>query len=168
MAGPPSQPGMYAVLQACADDADAIAPLFDAYRVFWRQASNIKASEAFLRERMSRGESVVFKCVESVTDKVAGFTQLYPLFSSTRMAKLWILNDIYVSEAYRGLGCSKLLISAAQQLAHESGACEILLETERTNVAGNSLYVKTGFKLDTEINLYRWGVPGFQGPCAER
>lgn len=154
--------GQFTVLTAGPEDASAIAPLFDAYRVFYRQAADVGASEAFLTERMTKGESVVFKCVAPESGTVVGFTQLYPLFSSTRMARLWLLNDIYVAEEYRGRGCSKLLIRAAQRLAEETGACEVLLETERTNVVGNSLYVTSGFELDTEINLYRWSVPGFQ------
>ena len=49
----------------------------------------------FLREPLTGEESVVFVALEGGT--AAGFTQLYPLFSSVSARRLWVLNDLFVS-----------------------------------------------------------------------
>jgi ribosomal protein S18 acetylase RimI-like enzyme len=85
-----------------------------------------------------------------------GFVQLYPLFSSTRMKRLWLLNDLYVVPAYRGKGIGKMLINRCKEFSQETGACGISLETEKTNEIGNGLYPKIGFELDAGHNYYFW------------
>ena len=69
---------------------------------------------------------------------MTGFTQLYPLFSSTRMKRYWLLNDLFVNENHRGKGHSKALIESAKELCRETKACGILLETDKTNEIGNN------------------------------
>jgi len=131
--------------------------LFDAYRVFYRKTSDIAGAKNFLRERMEKKESVLF--VALLQNEVVGFTQLYPLFSSTNMAPLWLLNDLYVAEAHRGKHISKGLIKAAQEHCKITKAKGLSLETEKNNVPGNALYPKMGFELDKENNFYYWEHP---------
>ena len=70
------------IRRATLDDLDAIAPLFDAYRRFYHQPGDVDRARDFLRERMLHSESVVLLAQRDGT--AAGFTQLYPLFSSAR------------------------------------------------------------------------------------
>ena len=72
------------------------------------------------------------------------------------MNKLWLLNDLFVSEKFRGKGVSVLLIEEAKKLCKKTNACGLILETAKTNEIGNSLYPKTGFLLDLEHNYYSW------------
>ena len=72
------------------------------------------------------------------------------------MKKLWLLNDLYVEENYRGKGYSVALINKAKELCKETKACGLILETSKENTVGNKLYPKTGFSLDTEHNYYSW------------
>ena len=138
-------------------DLDELAILFDAYRVFYEQTSDIEASRQFLTERMANDESVVFMSFN--TDKVAtGFVQLYPLFSSTRMKRLWLLNDLFVHADHRGHGYAVSLIEKAKELCRATRSCGMYLETAKTNVEGNALYPKVGFTLDEEHNYYSWDV----------
>jgi GNAT superfamily N-acetyltransferase len=81
---------------------------------------------------------------------------LYPLFSSTRMKRLWLLNDLFVDKEYRGKGVSKQLIAAAKELCKQTNACGLVLETAKKNIVGNDLYPKVGFSLDKEHNYYSW------------
>ena len=99
-------------------------------------------------------ESVIY--VDEENEKLTGFTQLYPLFSSTRMQRSWLLNDLYVLPEFRGRGISKKLIAVARLLAKETGATGVLLETEKTNEIGNKLYPSAGFQLYNETNFYWW------------
>jgi GNAT superfamily N-acetyltransferase len=134
-----------------------LAQLFDAYRVFYRKESNLDRAKCFLSDRMDKKESIIF--VALFKNEVVGFTQLYPLFSSTNMTPLWLLNDLYVAKQHRGNQISKGLIKAAQEHCKITKANGISLETEKNNVLGNALYPKMGFARDQEHNYYFWENP---------
>ena len=51
------------LVQAGSADVARLAPLFDAYRQFYRQPSNLEAARRFLFARLSRREAVVFLAV---------------------------------------------------------------------------------------------------------
>ena len=77
-------------------------------------------------------------------------------FSSTRVSKYWLLNDLFVDIKKRGKGYSKLLIDRSKELVIESKACGMMLETEKSNDIGNMLYPSTGFKKNKLSNFYEW------------
>ena len=83
------------IVRAERDDLDDLVPLFDGYRQFYGQRSDLAAARAFLRERIERDESVIYLAYTE-PGEAAGFTQLYPSFSSVSLKPLWILNDLYV------------------------------------------------------------------------
>ena len=147
---------MTIVRQATVADLDALVPLFDAYRVFYKKSSDEIGARTFLEARLIQNESIVYIAYDN--DEPLGFTQLYPLFSSTRMKRMWLLNDLFVTKRARGRGISKQLIDAAKALAIESNACGVSLETEKSNMIGNQLYPHTGFELDNDHNFYFWSV----------
>jgi GNAT superfamily N-acetyltransferase len=138
-------------------DIDEVVALFDLYRVFYQKESNLAEARAFLLERLVANESQIF-VVENDQKELMGFVQLYPLFSSTRMKRLWLLNDLYVKDNFRGKGVSIALINVAKEFCAETNACGLILETAKSNEIGNNLYPKTGFELDLEHNYYSWDV----------
>jgi ribosomal protein S18 acetylase RimI-like enzyme len=141
------------VITASFDHLSKLAPLFDAYRVFYDQPSDVEAARAFLHERFTLGESIVF--VAMLEDRAVGFTQLYPMFSSVSLRRMWILNDLYVEADVRGQRVGERLIERAVQLAKESGAKGIQLETAHTNTSGQKLYERLGFQReDLEYRTY--------------
>ena len=145
---------MIEVKKATLDDLEELAPLFDGYRIFYEKSSDLEGANAFLKERIEKNESQVFI---AYSDGLAcGFVQLYPLFSSTRMQRLWLLNDLYVNPDFRGKGASIALIDRAKQLCIETNSCGMMLETAKSNLIGNKLYPRTGFSLDEEHNFYGW------------
>lgn len=144
------------IREASIDDLPQLAKLFDSYRVFYEKQSDVENAKRFLRERMKQGDSTIFVCEEN--EQLLGFTQLYPLFSSTRMKKLYLLNDLFVHKSQRGKGISKRLINKAKELAKDTGACGFFLETGKTNDVGNSLYPSAGMTLNTSSNFYEWNV----------
>ena len=141
---------------ATLSDLENLTDLFEAYRAFYEKMPDREGAQQFLKERMERSESVIFIALED--GAAVGFTQIYPLFSSTRMKRLWLLNDLFVAPEHRGKGISKLLLERAKELARESGACEVMLETAKTNDIGNQLYPSAGFELGTDFNWYHWDV----------
>nr|WP_298929892.1 GNAT family N-acetyltransferase [uncultured Allomuricauda sp.] len=136
-------------------DIPNLAKLFEEYRVFYGEESNLELAASFIGQRIKNGESIVF-IGENADNQIVGFAQLYPLFSSTRLKKIWLLNDLFVDSNFRGRGISKNLLDCAKDLCRETGACELTLETQRNNIIANRLYKKTGFLLDIEHNFYAW------------
>ncbi|TAK39394.1 MAG: GNAT family N-acetyltransferase [Lysobacteraceae bacterium] len=127
-------------------DLDALAALFDAYRGFYGQPSDVPRARDWLRTRMRVGESVVLAA--ELDGTVAGFTQLYPMFSSVRTARTWILNDLFVAEAARRRGVARALLDAASTFARGDGAAGISLETTRDNAPARALYREAGWNED--------------------
>lgn len=145
------------IRKAQLDDLDQLVILFDNYRKFYGKASDIESAKDFLKARISKQESEIF--VAEYEGNLRGFVQLFPIFSSTRMKKYWLLNDLFVDENSRGRQFSKALIEAAKQLCIDTESCGMLLETGKTNHVGNRLYPACGFKLYDEVNFYEWTNP---------
>jgi len=137
------------------EDIAQLAVLFDQYRVFYKMGSDLEGVKAFLYALLIKNASTIFISVNR-SDIITGFVQLYPLYSSTRMKPLLLLNDLFVSPDYRGKGISKLLIEAVKQYCVEVSSCALILETAKNNIAANRLYKSTSFMLDEEHNYYEW------------
>lgn len=144
------------IRKATISHIDELAELFNGYRIFYKKEPDIEKARQFLQERLTKNESEIFVSFSGTV--MTGFMQLYPLFSSTRMEKLWVLNDLFVTEKFRGQGISIALIERAKELCRQSGACGFMLETAKTNVIGNQLYQRMGLVLDTKYNVYNWNV----------
>lgn len=144
------------VRPATTDDLSQVAQLFDEYRMFYHKTSDLSGAQEFLSERLEQKDSEIF--VAEDEGKLVGFVQLYPLFSSTRMKRYWLLNDLYVNSNSRGKGFSKALIEAAKDLCRTSDSCGMYLETGKENTIGNQLYPSAGFKKYDEVNFYEWEV----------
>ncbi len=145
---------MNEIATATLADIGPLAEMFDSYRQFYRQQTDLEGARKFLSERISKNESVIF--IVRVNDVASGFVQCYPLFTSVGMKRLWLLNDLFVRENFRGQGISKLLMNRCKQLAKETGAKGLMLETEKTNEIGNRLYPQEGFVLNETGNFYEW------------
>jgi len=140
--------------KAIIEDLSQLAKLFDQYRIFYHKDSDIPGAEQFLKQRIENKDSEIF--VAENGDELVGFVQLYPLFSSTRMKRYWLLNDLYVNKNSRGKGFSKELIEKAKEMAKSTDAAGILLETGKSNDIGNKLYPSCGFEIYDEVNFYEW------------
>ena len=142
------------VREAKLSDLKNLSVLFNSYRMFYGKKFDLEVAEEFLRSRIEKKDSKIFVC--DFNNELSGFVQLYPLFSSTRVSKYWLLNDLYVDVNKRGKGFSKFLIERSKELVIESKACGMMLETEKSNDIGNKLYPSTGFKKNELSNFYEW------------
>ena len=129
-----------------------IVPLFDGYRLFYRQRSNRAGARRFLRERLRKSESVILLAMEG--DSAVGFIQLYPTFDSMTRRRLWILNDLFVAPGARKRGVAKLLMERARQLAVATKAKGLILETAVDNRPAQKLYEQLGWRRDTAFHRY--------------
>ena len=140
------------MLQATPADVGVVAPLFDAYRQFYKRPSNAEAARRFLFARLSKGESVLFYTRTGST--VTGFVHLYPVFSSLSLQRQWILSDLYVVPAARKQGVGHALMGRARRFAESTDADGLLLETAIDNHTAQRLYERMGWKRDDEFYRY--------------
>lgn len=141
------------VLRATIGNLDQVAPLFDAYREFYGEPSDLAVARSFLKERFQQKESIVLLAIDD-SGHAVGFTQLYPSFSSVRAARIYILNDLFVALEARGGGVAVLLLSEAAEVARGLGAVRLTLATAVTNHTAQRLYETQGWKRDDAFFHY--------------
>jgi GNAT superfamily N-acetyltransferase len=148
--------GVVRVIQATSAHLEALSALFDGYRQFYEQPSDLAGARAFLAERLERGESVLLLALldQEGREIPAGLAQLYPSFSSVSMRRLWILNDLYVSQDARHHGVARALLQAAREYAERTGAKGLELMTARDNSAAQALYESMGWRRDEDFLPY--------------
>ena len=136
------------IRQAVLADLKVLAALLDDYRHFYGRKSDTAAARAFLQARFEHGQSVLFLAHDGVTP--VGFTQLYPSFSSVSLARVFILNDLFVAPTHRRAGVGTLLLDAAAGYARAMGAVRLSLNTDIGNTTAQALYEAKGWKRDQE------------------
>jgi GNAT superfamily N-acetyltransferase len=141
------------VREASISDLDILAPLFDRYRQFYRKPADLNIARRFLRERLENSESTIFLALLP-DGAAAGFTQLYPSFSSASAARIFILNDLFVEQQFRRMGVGAALLAAARDFAMRAGAVRLTLSTEVTNESAQALYESCGWTRQTDFYVY--------------
>jgi GNAT superfamily N-acetyltransferase len=140
------------IVRAQPSHTDGIAPLFDAYRQFYGAASDLAASRQFIADRLNNNEAVILLAWQG--DQVVGFTQLYPLFASVAMQRLWLLNDLYVHPSARRQGVGEALLKEAEQFALTTGSRGLYLRTGKENFPAQRLYERCGWVRDEAFYRY--------------
>ena len=142
------------ITKANIDYLDQLVPLFDGYRVFYKQPSNKEGARHFLLERFKNKDAIIF--IGYVEDKAAGFVQLYPLHSSVSMQPMYLLNDLFVDDNYRSKGIGEALIEKAKQLCITENNKGLAIQTAFDNPAQH-LYKRLGFVKETDLHFF-WKV----------
>ena len=133
------------IRRATAGDAKGIAKLFDDYRVFFGEPSDLSLAKDFIADRLRHTESVIF-FAQTSEEQCVGFAQLYPSFSSVSAGRVWILNDLFVTESARGTGIGTKLLGEIKAFGADSNAKSILVETTSSNTRAQKLYETTGYQ----------------------
>ena len=137
------------VRMATPSDLKSLSELFDGYRRFYLQPSDIERARDFISERMARNDSWIL--VAQQDDELLGFCQLYPSFSSTQTSRIALLNDLYVAESARTQGVGRALMRAAEDLGRNLGLSGLELATAISNATAQDLYEKQGWQRDQEF-----------------
>ncbi len=164
---------------ATPEDLDALANLFDAYRQFYGQSTDLTLARAFLAERMHRRESVLLVATATQGRNIPavgptpaparaggepqgdliGFCQLYPTFCSVEAKPIYALYDLFVKPTCRRSGAAKALLLAAECLAASHGKARMDLTTARTNLPAQAAYEALGWVRDEVFFSYSKAVP---------
>ena len=140
------------IRQAVFSDLDELAELFDEYRQFQGQAGDLLAARDFLKARFDHGESIVF--IAHVNAAPVGFAQLYPSWSSTALARVFVLNDLFVHPRGRRTGVASGLLAAAERYAWSQGAVRVSLNVAQGNAPGQALYGARGWTRDDRFHAH--------------
>ncbi|AIN61730.1 ribosomal protein S18 acetylase RimI-like enzyme [Pseudomonas sp. TE6288] len=143
------------IIQATLEHLDLLTPLFVKYREFYGQLPYPDSSRAFLEKRLKRKESIIYLALpDDGDDRLMGFCQLYPSFSSLSLKRVWILNDIYVAEDSRRMLVADNLMREAKKMAKKSNAVRMRVSTSSDNEVARKTYESMGFRKDTEFENY--------------
>ena len=137
------------IKMATVDDIKVVADLFNQYRIFYHQTSDMDGAINFLQQRITKNESTIF--IAFIDDEPVEFTQLYPIFSSVSLKRAWLLNDLYVAETARRRGIANALLNKAKEFGAENNAGWLLLETAFDNYKAQSVYEKNGWIKQTDL-----------------
>ena len=148
--------------RAVVEDVDLIAPLFDAYRQFYRLPADLALSRDYLQARLARGESVIL-LAQGPEGRAHGFCQLYPTWCSLAAAPTFVLYDLFVAEDARRGGLGARLLQAAAAHAREAGAVRMDLSTARSNSTAQALYESLGWQRDEVFLTYSLPLAGARG-----
>ena len=140
------------VSQAVLSELAKLATLFNEYRQFQGEASDLGASQEFLRARFNHGESVAFIAHDGEVS--VGFAQLYPIYSSVSLKRVFVLNDLFVCESGRRKGVASKLLAAVEAYAWSLSAVRVTLNVAKSNVAGQALYEAQGWSQDSQFFMY--------------
>jgi GNAT superfamily N-acetyltransferase len=130
--------------QATIEQLKDVAFLFNQYRIFYRQPSDLDSAQKFIRERLQQQDAVILLAMEN--EQPVGYTQLFPSWSSVSMERIWILNDLFVLQNKRNQGIAKALMKKAEDHAKSTQAVRMILATEVTNKIGQNLYESMGYR----------------------
>jgi GNAT superfamily N-acetyltransferase len=146
-----------AVRQASVSDLDLLVPMFDAYRQFYRKPADPALARRFLLERFQHNQSILF-IAELSDGSAAGFTQLFPSYSSASAGRILILNDLFVRPEARRRKVGSMLLAAAAGYGRAVGAVRLTLSTEITNLGAQALYEAEGWIRQEEFLTYNLAV----------
>ncbi len=71
------------------------------------------------------------------------------------MARIFILNDLFVTPEARRRGAGPALLKAAAPYGRSAGALRLVLSTEISNTTAQSVYERTGWKRDAAFCVYQ-------------
>jgi GNAT superfamily N-acetyltransferase len=142
------------IRQASVLDLELLVPLFDGYRQFYLQPSDPELARTFLSERFAHHQSLIFVACDNRGNGL-GFTQLYPLFSSVRAVRMYLLNDLFVAKDARRRGVARALLTASADYARALRAADLLLSTALDNAPAQMLYESLGWRREEGFFEYR-------------
>ena len=142
------------IVQATLEHLDLLTPMFIKYREFYGELPLPDSSRKFLENRLKRKESVIYMALADDEDRLLGYCQLYPSFSSLSLKRVWILNDIYVAEDARRQLVADRLLQTAKKMAKDTNAIRLRVATSQYNLAAQKTYDSIGFREDTVFKNY--------------
>jgi GNAT superfamily N-acetyltransferase len=120
-------------------------PLWDGYNAFYGRSGPTALSLEITRTTWARffdaGEPVHALVAEN-SDRLLGLAHYLFHRSTTAIAPVCYLQDLFTDQAARGKGVGRALINAVYAQAAEAGSTRVYWQTHYTNQAAHALYDK--------------------------
>jgi GNAT superfamily N-acetyltransferase len=120
-------------------------PLWDGYNAFYGREGPTALPEEITQATWARfftAEEPVHALVTEEGGNVIGIAHYLFHRSTTRIADVCYLQDLFTAPALRGRGAGRQLIQAVYSAARNAGASRVYWLTHTTNVPGRTLYDK--------------------------
>ncbi|HEX6714126.1 MAG TPA: GNAT family N-acetyltransferase [Thermoleophilaceae bacterium] len=135
-----------AITRAGEDDLAELLPLMRGYSDFYEVDPSDEALLALSRALIANPEYEGIQLVarDSGTGEALGFATVYWLWSTSRAARIGLMNDLFTAQAARGRGVGEALIRACLDAVRERGAVALEWQTAPDNHTAQSLYERVG------------------------
>jgi GNAT superfamily N-acetyltransferase len=132
------------------EDHNEWRPLWDDYNAFYERVGPTalpeEVTDATWRRFFDASEPV--HCVVAEREgKLVGICHYIFHRSTSRLARVCYLQDLFTAPDYRGHGIGRALITAVYGLAQEAGSNRVYWLTHSTNTPGRTLYDKVARNL---------------------
>jgi GNAT superfamily N-acetyltransferase len=129
-------------------DLGELLVLMRAYCDFYAAAPGDEAllglSRALIADPAREGVQLIARDDAQDPPPAVGFATVYWTWSTTRAARIGVMNDLFVTEPARGTGAGDALIAACAQRCREHGAVALTWQTARDNHRAQALYDRVG------------------------
>lgn len=126
-------------------DVERLIPLVRSYIVDFYKCPNPSNEELFNHINSLIKEPVLGKqFVIEQENEFVGFATLYFTFSTTKVKKIAILNDLFVKEGHRGKGLGEELFEFALDYSRNNNYAVMNWKTAADNETAQALYNKKG------------------------
>ena len=132
------------------EDHNEWRPLWDDYNAFYERVGPTalpdEVTDATWRRFFDASEPV--HCVVAEREaKLVGMCHYIFHRSTSRLARVCYLQDLFTAPDYRGHGIGRALITAVYGMAQEAGSSRVYWLTHSTNTPGRTLYDKVARNL---------------------
>lgn len=141
------------ITQCAEQHLERAAELFNDYRIFYGQESDVPGCYAFIKNNVENKFSKIFLLWDDA-GKAVGFSQLYPTFCSISMKPYYYLSDLYVDKSCRQKGYAKYLMNFLTKHFTAEGAQRLTLDTATTNKIAQHLYESLGYEREKTYITY--------------
>jgi len=128
------------------DDLDDLLPLMRGYSDFYSVDPSDDALLALSRALIAdpETEGVQFLARDGATGQALGFATVYWMWSTSRAARIGVMNDLFTAPEARGRGVGEALIQRCLSAVRDRGGAVLQWQTARDNTAAQALYKRVG------------------------
>lgn len=148
-----STPSTMNIIECAEQHLQSAAELFNDYRIFYEQESDLPACYAFIRDNVEKKRSRLLLLLDPA-GKAVGFSQLYPSYCSISMKPYYYLSDLYVDRSCRQKGYARFLMQAVTEQFAAEGAQRLTLDTATSNKIAQHLYESLGYEQEQVYITY--------------
>jgi GNAT superfamily N-acetyltransferase len=131
------------------DDYAPWRELFDGYNAFYGRSGDTRLPEEVVQMSWSRFFDYYEPMHALVAERdsvIVGITHFLYHRSTTHIAPMCYLQDLFTAQAVRGQGVARSLINAVYEHARDAGANRVYWQTHESNAVAMQLYDKVAQK----------------------